>query len=725
MPRNLVLAAAISLALAACNGQAPNSDVPKPSTDASAAATPAATDNPLLTASTLPFQAPPFDKIKDADYLPAFEQGMTEHLAEVRKIADNPAPATFENTIEAMERSGETLTRVSRIFFGLVQADTNDARQKTQETVAPKLAAHQDEIALDPKLFARVKSIYDQRATLKLDPEQLRLVERDYDELVRAGAQLSDADKAVMRKLNVEETTLSTAFHTKLVAAAAAGAVVVDDNAKLDGLSDGDIAAAATDASARKLDGKWLFALQNTTQQPVLASLKDRDLRARILEASETRTEHNDANDTRKGIQRLAQLRAQKAKLLGFPTFAAYQLGDQMAKTPEQALKLLTDTVPAATAKARGEIAKMQALIDQQQAGSKTGAFKLAASDWDFYAEQVRKAQYDLDEAQIKPYFELDNVLQNGVFFAATQLYGITFKQRNDIPTYHPDMHVYEVFDQDGSSMALFYTDYFKRDSKSGGAWMDVFVEQDGLTGTKPVVYNVCNFTKPAAGQPALLSFDDVTTLFHEFGHALHGMFSKVKYPSIAGTSTSRDFVEFPSQFNENWATDPKVFANYAKHYKTGELMPQALVDKIKAARTFNQGYATTEYLSAALLDMAWHTLPADAPLQDVDAFEAQSLKKYKVDLPEVPPRYRTSYFDHIWGGGYSAGYYAYFWSEVLDHDAFEWFKENGGLTRQNGQVFRDKILSRGNTVELATLYRDFRGKDPSVEPLLESRGLK
>lgn len=720
MSRTVVLAAAISLALAACTGKSPETV-----TETTPSATPAAAENPLLTASTLPFGAPMFDKIKDADYLPAFEEGMKQHLAEMRKIADNAEPATFENTIEAMERSGETLNRVSRIFFGLVQADTNEARQKIQEEVAPKLAAHQDEIALDPKLFARVKSVYDARATLKLDPEQLRLVERDYQEMVRAGAQLSDADKATMRKLNVEETTLSTEFHTKLVAAAAAGAVQVDDKAKLDGLSEGDIASAADAAKERKLDGKWLLALQNTTQQPVLASLKDRELRAKVLEASETRTEHGDGNDTRKIIQRLAQLRAQKAKLLGFDTYAAYSLADQMAITPDKALKLLTDTVPAATAKARSEIVKMQAVIDQQHADSKTGGFKLAASDWDFYAEQVRKAEFDLDESQIKPYFEMDNVLHNGVFYAATQMYGITFKERKDIPVYNPDMKVYEVFDKDGSSLALFYIDYFKRDSKSGGAWMDVFVEQDGLTGAKPVVYNVCNFTKPAAGQPALLSFDDVTTMFHEFGHALHGMFSKVKYPSIAGTSTSRDFVEFPSQFNEHWASDPKVFANYAKHYKTGEPMPQALVDKIKKASKFNSGYGTTEYLSAALLDLAWHTLPADAPLQDVDKFEADALKKFKVDLAEVPPRYRTSYFDHIWGGGYSAGYYAYFWSEVLDDDAFEWFKEHGGMTAENGQIFRDKILSRGNTVDLATLYRDFRGKDPSVEPLLESRGLK
>ncbi len=718
MSRNVVLAAAISLALAACSGK---ESTPVPAAPAApAAAQPAAAANPLLTPSTLPFQAPPFDKIKDSDYLPAFEEGMKQHLAEIRKIADNPEPATFANTLEAMERSGETLTRVSRIFFGLVQADTNDARQKIQEEMAPKLAAHQDEISLDPKLFARIKSLYDQRDTLTLDPEQKRLVEYEYQEFVRAGAQLSDADKATLRKLNVEETTLATQFHTKLVAATAAGAVVVDDKAKLDGMSDGDIASAAQDATARKLDGKYLLALQNTTQQPVLASLKDRDLRQQVMAASQSRAEKGDANDTRQTVQRLAQLRAQKAKLLGFDSYAAYSLSDQMAKTPDAALKLLTDTVPAATAKARSEAAEMQKVIDAQK-----GGFKLTAADWDFYAEQVRKAKYDLDEAQIKPYFELDNVLQNGVFYAANQLYGLTFKERTDIPTYHDGMKVYEVFDKDGKSLALFYTDYFKRDSKSGGAWMDEFVGQNGLTGTKPVVYNVCNFTKPAPGQPALLSFDDVTTMFHEFGHALHGMFSNVKYPTLAGTSTSRDFVEFPSQFNEHWASDPKVFAHYAKHYQTGEAMPADLVEKIKKSRTFNQGYATTEYLSAALLDLSWHTLPADAPLQDVDKYEADSLKKYKVDLAEVPPRYRTTYFDHIWGGGYSAGYYAYFWSEVLDDDAFQWFKEHGGLTRANGDIFRDKILSRGNTVDLATLYRDFRGKDPSVEPLLENRGLK
>lgn len=723
MSRTVILAAAISLALAACSGKESTAPV---TTDTPTAGQPAdASTNPFLAASTLPFQAPAFDKIKDGDYLPAFEEGMRQQLAEIAQITGNAEPATFDNTLLPLEKSGAILDRTSRVFFGVVQADTNPERQKIQEEVIPKLAAHSDAIHLDAKLFARVKAVYDARAGAGLDPEQLRVVEETYKGFVKAGAELSDADKETLKQYNAEEATLANDFHNKLVAATAAGAVVVDDKAKLAGLSDGDVAAAEEAAKGRKLDGKWVLALQNTTQQPVLMSLQDRDLRAKVLEASETRTEHGDANDTRAIVQRLAQLRAAKARLLGFPNYAAYNLGDQMAQTPANALKLLTDTVPAATAKARGELAEIQKVIDAQRADSKTGGFKATASDWDFYAEQVRKARYDLDEAQIKPYFELDNVLQNGVFFAANQLYGISFKERKDIPVYHPDVRVFEVTDADGQPLALFYADYYKRDSKSGGAWMDVFVEQDGLAGTRPVVYNVCNFTKPAAGQPALLSWDDVTTMFHEFGHALHGMFSNTKYPSVAGTGVPRDFVEFPSQFNEHWASDPKVFANYAKHYQSKEAMPQALVDKIAKAKTFNQGYATTEYLAAALLDLAWHTQGADAPKQDVDAFEADALKKYHVDLAQVPPRYRSSYFDHIWGGGYSAGYYAYFWAEMIDHDAFEWFKEHGGLTRENGQVFRDRILSIGNTRDLATAYREFRGKDPSVEPLLKNRGLK
>ncbi len=712
------LAAAVLAVLSACS--APTPEAPKAADTTAPAAKEPEHVNPLLTASTLALQAPPFDKIQDSDYQPAIEEGMRQHLAEIRKIADNSEAPTFANTIEEMERSGELLNRSARIFFGLAQANTNDTLQKSQVELAPKMAEHSDAIHLDAKLFERVKAIHDARETAGLDAQQTFLVEHVYQEFVRAGAQLSADDQTRLRALNSEESTLSTDFQNKLLAASNAGALVVDDAARLAGLSDDGIAAAADAAKERKLDGKWVLALQNTTQQPVLGSLTDREMRLKVLDASETRASKGDANDTRAIVERLAQLRAERAKLLGFPNYAAYSLGDQMAKTPEAAVKLMTDMVPAATAKAHGEAKKIQAVIDQQK-----GGFKLTAADWDLYADQVRKAEFDLDEAAIKPYFELDRVLNDGVFFAANQLYGLTFKERKDIPVYHPDVRVFDVFDADGQQLALFYADYYARPSKSGGAWMDVFVEQSGLLGTKPVVYNVCNYTKPAPGKPALLSFDDVTTMFHEFGHALHGMFSNVTYPSIAGTNVPRDFVEFPSQFNEHWALDPKVFANYAKHVETGEPMPQALVDKIVKARSFNQGYATTEYLAAALLDQAWHTLPADAPKQDVEKFEADALKRFKVDVAEVPPRYRTPYFAHIWGGGYSAGYYAYLWAEVLDHDAFQWFVENGGLNRENGQTFRDKILSRGGSEELGALYKTFRGKDPSVEPLLKHRGLK
>jgi len=715
MLRPLLLSSAIAFALVACGDRSAESTMP-----ATESTTAAPAQNPLFTASTLPFQAPPFDKLKDADYQPAIEEGMRQHLAEIREIADNPEPPTFENTIEAMERSGELLTRSANVFFMLTGANTNETLQAVEEALAPKLAEHSSAIYLDPALFARVKTIYDQRATLGLTPEQVTVVEHTHDNFVRAGALLDEAGKAEMRALSSEASTLSTAFGNKLLAASNAGGVLVADVAELDGLDEGTIAAAADAAKAAGHDGQWLLSLQNTTQQPVLGSLKNRALRERVLAASTGRTEKGDANDTRATIQRLAEIRARQAELLGFPNYAAYSIADQMARTPETALKLLTDTVPAATARARSELAKIQGVVDAQN-----GGFTAGAADWDFYAEQVRKAEFDLDESQIKPYFELDRVLNDGVFFAANQLYGITARERKDIPVYHPDVRVFDIFDADGTQLALFYLDPFKRDSKQGGAWMGNFVEQNGLTGTIPVVYNVENFTKPAAGQPALLSFDDVTTLFHEFGHALHGFFSNTKYPSVAGTNTPRDFVEFPSQFNEHWALDPKVFANYARHYRTGEAMPQELVEKITTARTFNQGYATTEYLSAALLDLGWHMLPPGEARQDVDAFEKQTLARYKVDLPAVPPRYRTSYFSHIWGGGYAAGYYAYFAAEVLDHDAFQWFRENGGLTRENGQTFRDKILSIGHSRDLAEAYREFRGQAPSVEPLLEHRGLK
>lgn len=709
MKRMYALAA---LVLAACT------QMPAPMTTPTA--TTLSADNPFAAPSALPFHAPAFDRIKDSDYQPAIEAGMKEQIAEIDAIAANAEAPTFANTIEPMERSGMLLTRAAKVFFNLSQSNTNDTLQKIEAEVAPKLAAHQDAIFMNPKLFARVKALYDQRATLGLDAESRFLIERYHRNFIRAGAQLSDADQATLRALNQEESTLTTKFREHVLGDTDASAIVVDDKAQLAGLSEGDIAAAADAAKEKKLDGKYVLSLQNTTQQPALASLRNRELRQRLFNASVQRGNHGGENDTKAIVTRLAQLRAQKAQLLGYSTYAAYSLDDQMAKTPENAIKLLTDLVPASTAKSRDEAARMQKLIDAQN-----GGFQLTAADWDYYAEQVRKAEFDLDESEVKPYFELNNVLQNGVFYAANQLYGLTFKERHDIPVYQPDVRVFEVFDADGTSMALYYGDYFSRPNKGGGAWMDSFVDQSGLMGTKPVVFNVTNFTKPSAGQPALLTFDNVTTLFHEFGHALHGLLSNSRYPTLAGTNVPRDFVEFPSQFNEHWALDPQVFANYAKHYQTGAAIPQALVDKIKKSRTFNQGYALTEYLSAALLDMAWHTLPPGSAQQDVNAFEPAALERFHIDMPQVPPRYHTNYFSHIWGGGYSAGYYAYLWSEVIDDDAYYWFKENGGLTRANGQRFRDMILSRGGSMDAATLYRNFRGRDPIVEPLLIERGLQ
>ncbi|MFN2576707.1 MAG: M3 family metallopeptidase [Pyrinomonadaceae bacterium] len=674
--------------------------------------------NPFLTESTLPFHAPPFDKIKEADYAPAIEEGMKNQLAEIEAIANNPASPTFANTLEAMERSGALLTRVTKVFFNLTSANTSDTLQKIKADEAPKLAAHSDAIFLNAKLFARVKGLYDSRARLKLDPESNYLVERYFKAFVRAGALLSEADKEILRGLNQEEAKLTTKFQDDVLAETNNGAIIVDNKSDLDGLSENDIAAAADRAKERGLAGKWVIALQNTTQQPAMTFLKNRAVRQRLFQASVSRGNHGGENDTKAIVARLAQLRAQKAKLLGYPDYATFTLDDQMAKTPQSAEKLLTGIVPAATAKARDEVARMQKLIDAEK-----GGFALGPADWDYYAEKVRKAQYDLDDSQIKPYFELEHVLRDGVFFAANKLYGITVKERKDLPVYQPDVRVFEVFDANGKSLALFYADYFQRSNKDGGAWQDSFVDQSSLLGTQPVVINVANFTKPPAGQPTLLSFDDVTTMFHEFGHALHAMFANIRYPMLGGVS--RDFVEFPSQFNEHWALDPTVFANYAKHYQTGKPMPQALVEKIKRSRTFNQGYGVTEYVSAALLDMAWHSLPPDAPAQDVNAFEAGALKRFQVDLPQVPPRYHTTYFSHIWDGGYAAGYYAYLWSEVLDDDAFYWFKEHGGLTRANGQRFRELVLSRGGTQDVSTTFRNFRGRDPIVEPLLEERGLK
>jgi peptidyl-dipeptidase Dcp len=675
--------------------------------------------NPFYAPSTLPFHAPPFDRIKDEDYLPAIEAGMAEQLAEMERIADNPASPTLDNTFVAMEKSGRLLHRARAAFRGVSEANTNPTLQSVKTALAPKIAAHEDAIHLNKKLFKRIATVYQKRATLKLDPESLRLVEVTYDEFVHAGANLTDEAKAQLKKLNEEASTLSNAFSTKLLEATKEGAYSTTVRTALAGLSDAQLSAAAQAPQNRKAEG-YMMPLQNTTQQPVLASLNVRATRDAIFQNSWNRAERGDANDTRATIARLAQLRAQRAKLLGFSSHAAWKLEDQMAKTPQAALEFMDALVPVATAKAASEAQDIQAVIDAQQ-----GGFALQPWDWAFYGEQVRKAKYDLKDAEIKPYFELNNVLENGVFFAANQLYGISFRERKDIPVYHPDVRVFEVTDVDGTTLALFYCDYFKRDNKNGGAWMSAFVQPSRLLGDRPVIYNVANLPKPATGEPALISFDDVTTMFHEFGHALHGMFANTRYPTLSGTTPARDFVEFPSQFNEHWAVYPAVFDHYARHYQTGAAMPDALVEKIKKAKNFNAGYALTELLAAAELDMQWHVLPADAPLQDPDEFERQALAKTHLDVHAVPPRYRSSYFSHIWDSGYSAGYYAYLWTQMLDDDAYQWFDDHGGLSRANGERFRRMILARGNTQNLAGIYEAWRGKRPTIDAMMKYRGFR
>jgi peptidyl-dipeptidase Dcp len=674
--------------------------------------------NPFYAASTLPFQAPPFDRIHDADYQPAIEAGIAEQTRQFLAIADQNARPTFDNTIAALERSGQLLTRVNLVFNAITSANINPTLEHVQEIEAPKLAALSDAEYLNAKLFARVSAIYTERTSLDLTPEQLRLVEYDYQQFVKAGARLQESDKAKLRQLNQEEATLETVFTNKLLAAAKGAAYRTTDRSALVGLSAAQIDAAAQAAKERGVAG-YIIPLENTTQQSDLAELSDRATRQKMFENSWTRTERGDASDTRATIARLAQLRTQEAQLLGYPNYAAWALQDQMAKTPAAALKFMDALVPSTVAKADAEAADIQALIDKQH-----GGFQLQPWDWNFYAEQVRKMRYDLDENEVKPYFELNRVLTDGVFYAAHQLYGLTFKERHDIPVYQSDVRAFEVFDANGKPLALWYCDYFKRDNKSGGAWMSNLVNQSTLLGTLPVIYNVANFPKPAPGQPALISFDDVTTMFHEFGHALHGMFADTVYPSLSGTNVPRDFVEFPSQFNEHWASYPQVFDHYAIHYKTGQPMPAELKAKVMRAVKFNEGYALGEILEAALLDMEWHTLPAGAPLQNVDTFEKQALGRVHMDLHTVPPRYRSSYFLHIWANGYAAGYYAYLWTEMLDDQAFQWFEDHGGMSRANGDRFRRMVLSRGNTEDLQTMYDRWLGGAPSVEPMLRDRGL-
>jgi peptidyl-dipeptidase Dcp len=674
--------------------------------------------NPFYAPSSLPFHAPPFDKIKNEDYQPAVEAGMLQQIAEIEQIADSAAPPTFENTYVAMEKSGRLLARALAAFWGVADANTNPTLQATKTALAPKLAAHQDAIHLNKKLFERIDSIYGKRDSLNLDPESKRLVEVVYDEFLHAGAKLSDTDKTALKKFNEQISTLSNDFSMKVLEATKDAAFATSDRAALAGLTEAELTAASQAAKTRKADG-YVVPLQNTTQQPALASLSARATRDTIFHNSWNRTEHGDGNDTRATVARLAQLRAQRAKLLGYPSHAAWKLEDQMAKTPQAALAFMDALVPVATAKTRGEATDIQRLIDAQK-----GGYTLEPWDWDFFSEQVRRSKYDLKDADVKPYFELNRVLENGVFYAATELYGIHFTERKDIPVYQSDMRVFEVTDADGKPLALFYCDYFKRDNKNGGAWMSTFLEPSRLLHQLPVVYNVANLPKPAPGEPALISFSDVVTMFHEFGHALHGMFAQTRYPTLSGTTPQRDFVEFPSQFNEHWATYPVIFEHYARHYQTGAAMPQALLDKIKNAQTFNSGYALAEVLAAAQLDMQWHVLPADAPLQDSDAFEKQALTKTHMDLPAVPPRYRSSYFSHIFAGGYSAGYYAYLWTQMLDDDAYQWFDDHGGLTRANGDRFREMILAQGNTHDLAAIYLAWRGKPPTIDAMMKYRGL-
>ena len=682
-------------------------------------AAPVRAANPLLAPSSLPFGAPQFDHIADTDYQPALEEGMRRQMLEIRRIASNPAPPTFTNTIVQMELSGQLLARAEAVFGAVTAANTNDTLQQIEATEAPKLAAHHDAIYLNPALFRRVSSIYARRNSLHLNPEARQLVDVYYHEFVHSGANLSDADKAKLRDVNKQLSTLQTEFNRRLLAATKAGGLEIDDRSSLAGASETSIAAAAEAARMRGLAGKWFIPLQNTTQQPALSSLDDRATRQALYDRSWTRAEKGGDTGTRDTISTIAQLRAQKAQLLGFPNYAAYALTDEMAKTPATVQRFLAQLVQPVTAQAQSEAADIQAAID-----ASGQHFELQHWDWQYYADRVRKAKYDLNESEIRPYFELNNVLTNGLFYAANRLYGLTFTERKDLPVYQPDVRVFNVFDKDGSQLGLMYFDFFKRDNKSGGAWMDSFVEQSRLLGTKPVIYNVENFTKPAPGQPALLGYRDVTGMFHEFGHALHGFFANEEYPTLSGTNVARDFVEFPSQFNEHWALDPQVLKHYAFDYATGKPMPQELADKIQRSSKFGAGYAVGELLAADELDLQWHLLPASAPKQDVDTFETQALQKTHTAFANVPPRYRSSYFQHIWAGGYAAGYYAYMWSEMLDDDVYQWFEQHGGLTRANGQRLRDLILSRGHTEDYATMFRAFYGRDPDIGPLLEQRGL-
>lgn len=671
--------------------------------------------NPFFEISLLPYQAPHFDEINDSHYRLAFDEALRQKRADIDAIVSQTTAPDFTNTVLALEKSGAMLTRVNSVFFAMTSAHTNAYLQELEEQFSTELAALANDIWLNDTLFARVESVWQDRAAL--DAESRRLVEETYQRFILAGARLNETEKTELKALNTEAASLTSQFNQRLLAADKAGGLVVDYAHQLDGLSADEIADAAQAATERELNDRWLIPLLNTTQQPALSALRNRQTRENLFNAGWTRTQKGDENDTRALILRLTALRARQARLLGFEDYASWSIADQMAKTPDAALTFMRGIVPAARTRAEREQADIQNVIDDEQ-----GGFTVQAWDWAFYAERVRQAKYALDESQIRPYFALNNVLHDGVFWTASQLFGIRFVERFDIPVYHPDVRVWEIFDHTGVGMALFYGDFFARDSKQGGAWMDSFVVQSYEFATRPVIYNVCNYQKPGNGRPALLSWDDVITLFHEFGHTLHGLFASQRYATLAGTNTPRDFVEFPSQINEHWASHPQVFAHYARHFETGEPMPEALRRSMLSATQFNKGYDMTETLSAALLDMNWHSIRE--PVESVEAFEAAALKKEGLDLPAVPPRYRSSYFAHIFGGGYAAGYYAYLWTQMLADDGYQWFVEQGGLTRENGQKFREAILSRGNSTDLAELYRNWRGHDPKIEPMLENRGL-
>ena len=694
--------------------------VPTPKTITMESTTVSTEQNPFYTESSLYMKYPEFDKIKNKHYTPAFEKGMADHMAEIDAIAERADSPTLENTIISMEKSGALLDRVATVFFSLTSANTNDAMEKIRSEMAPKLSAHSDQILLNGKLFHRVKTIYEQRDQLGLDAESKRLVEKYYTDFIRSGANLSSEEKESLKKINGEMAVLQTTFSQNVLKEVNALAVVVDSKDELDGLSDAAIEAAANEAKSRELDGKYVLTLRNTSGQPPMASLTNRALRERIHKTSLSRGSRGGDFDNRDVLANVIKLRAEKAQLMGYDNHAAYSLENQTAQTPKAVNERLSSLAPKAVANANKEATDLQKMIDAED-----GSFKLASWDWDFYTEKVRADRYNFDASQLKPYFEMDNVLQNGVFYTATQLFGITFKERFDLPVYQEDVRVFEVFNEDGSVLALFIFDGYARSSKRGGAWMNAYVGQSKLKGNKPVIANHLNVVKPPKGEPTLMSFDEVITTFHEFGHALHGMFSDVNYPYFAGTSVPRDFVEYPSQVNEMWAIWPEVLKNYAVHHETGKPMPKELLDKVLATQKFNQGFATTEYLAASLLDQALHQLsPDQVPTgEEIIAFEADALKTAGVAMDVIPPRYRSTYFSHIIGG-YSAGYYSYIWSEVLDADTVEWFKENGGLKRENGDHFRKTLLSRGGSKDALKIFKDFRGAEPNIQPLLDRRGL-